>query len=75
MMTPIEQLQAKRRALGWSYQEVAERAGMHTPNVSRILKGEVDPKLSTAELLARAVGLKLTCTRGVAPRHKKRSPR
>jgi transcriptional regulator with XRE-family HTH domain len=74
-MTPIEQVQAKRRSLGWTYQDVADRAGMHAPNVSRILKGEVDPKLSTAEALARAVGLKLNCTRGIAPPGKPRKPR
>ena len=74
-MTPIEQVQAKRRSLGWTYRDVADRAGMHAPNVSRILKGEVDPKLSTAESLARAVGLKLTCARGVAPRNSGRGRR
>lgn len=42
-----------------SQAEVAGAAGMAQPNLARILSGKFDPKLSTVERLARALGVKV----------------
>lgn len=42
-----------------SQAEVALAAGMAQPNLARILSGKFDPKLSTVERLARALGVEV----------------
>lgn len=42
-----------------SQSEVAAAAGMMQPAISRILSGKFDPKLSTVERLAEALGCKV----------------
>ncbi len=39
--------------------EIAEKAGMMRPAFARILSGKFDPKLSTVETLATALGCKV----------------
>ena len=51
-------LRAERKRLGLTQEQVAERSGVHSTEVSRIEGGKRDPKVSTLERLARAVEVK-----------------
>lgn len=51
-------LRAARERLGLTQEEVAQRSGVHSTEVSRIEAGKRDPKVSTLERLARAVEVK-----------------
>ncbi len=51
-------LREARRRLGLTQEQVAERSGVHSTEVSRIEGGKRDPKVSTLERLARAVEVK-----------------
>jgi transcriptional regulator with XRE-family HTH domain len=51
-------LREARKRLGLTQEQVAERSGVHSTEVSRIEGGKRDPKVSTLERLARAVELK-----------------
>ncbi|MEX0973253.1 MAG: helix-turn-helix transcriptional regulator [Solirubrobacterales bacterium] len=48
-------LRQARERLGLTQEQVAERSGVHSTEVSRIEGGKRDPKISTLERLARAV--------------------
>jgi transcriptional regulator with XRE-family HTH domain len=48
-------LREARKKLGLTQEQVAERSGVHTTEVSRIEAGKRDPKVSTLERLAKAV--------------------
>jgi transcriptional regulator with XRE-family HTH domain len=48
-------LRAARKKLGLTQEEVAERSGVQAGEVSRIERGQRDPKVSTLERLAAAV--------------------
>jgi transcriptional regulator with XRE-family HTH domain len=48
-------LRAARKKLGLSQEQVAERSGVHSTEVSRIEAGRRDPRVSTVERLAAAV--------------------
>jgi transcriptional regulator with XRE-family HTH domain len=50
-------LRRARNQLGLTQEEVAERSGVHATEVSRIEGGKRDPKVSTVERLAKAVGV------------------
>jgi transcriptional regulator with XRE-family HTH domain len=50
-------LRHARNRLGLTQEEVAERSGVHATEVSRIEGGKRDPKVSTVERLAKAVGV------------------
>ena len=52
-------LSQRRRLLGLTQMEVAERAGLTQPNVARIEKGEMVPRLDTLCKMARALDMKL----------------
>lgn len=53
-------LEKIRKLMGEKSQsEVAASAGMAQPNLARILSGKFDPKLSTVERLAGALGCKV----------------
>ena len=54
----------RRRQLGISIAELSRRSGVPRPNISRIERGLVDPRLSTIERLLAALTLRLA----VAPR-------
>ncbi len=49
-------LAEKRKAVGISQRELARRAGTSQPAIARLERGEVDPKLSTLERFAAAIG-------------------
>lgn len=51
-------LRAARERLGLTQEEVAQRSGVHSTEVSRIEAGKRDPKVSTLERLAKAVEVK-----------------
>jgi transcriptional regulator with XRE-family HTH domain len=52
-------LQARRAALGQSQAEVAKKAGTPQSNLSAIELGKVDPRLSSVQDIARALGMEL----------------
>lgn len=51
-------LRAARERLGLTQEEVAQRSGVHSTEVSRIEAGKRDPKVSTLKRLAKAVEVK-----------------
>ena len=55
----LRALAAERVARGLSQQLVAARMGTSQPALARLERGEVDPKLSTIERFAAAIGSKL----------------
>ena len=48
-------LREARKKLGLTQEQVAQRSGVHSTEVSRIEGGKRDPKISTLERLAKAV--------------------
>jgi transcriptional regulator with XRE-family HTH domain len=50
-------LRAVRLDLGLSQEEIAERSGVPQGEVSRIERGERDPRVSTVLQLAKAIGV------------------
>lgn len=52
-----EMLASRRRELGWSQQELAERAGMRREKVNRIESQRIDVGLSEISRLLEIVGL------------------
>jgi transcriptional regulator with XRE-family HTH domain len=57
-MSIVEDLERARKAAKLTQAELAERAGMNRMTVGRIEAG-LDPRLSTLQELARAMGLEL----------------
>jgi len=51
-------LREARERLGLTQEEVAQRSGVHSTEVSRIEAGKRDPRISTLYRLARAVEVK-----------------
>ncbi len=51
-------LREARLKLEMSQEQVSEESGVHATEVSRIEAGKRDPRVSTVERLARAVGLR-----------------
>ncbi len=51
-------LRDARERLGLTQEEVADRSGVHPTEVSRIEAGKRDPRVSTVERLAQALGVK-----------------
>lgn len=52
-----DNLRHARRAAGLSQVELAERAGVGAATIARIEAGGMDPRVSTLEKLARALGV------------------
>lgn len=48
-----------RRAAGWTQDQLASRAGLSRMTVQRTESGGIDPRLSTLQVMARALGLEL----------------
>jgi transcriptional regulator with XRE-family HTH domain len=48
-------LRRAREQAGLTQEQVAERSGVHSTEVSRIERGKRDPRVSTLERLAKAV--------------------
>lgn len=55
----IDELEKARKAVGWSQETLAERAGLSRMTVQRTESGQIDPRLSTLLEMARALGLEL----------------
>jgi len=55
----LDELVARRRAVGLSQGEVAERMGTSQPAVARLEAGQVDARVSTLQRYADAVGARL----------------
>ena len=54
--SPLAQL---RKAKGWSQQDLGIRAGLHGITISEIERGATNPKLSSLEAIAKALGVPL----------------
>lgn len=54
MITP-RQIRAARALLGWSQQELADKAIVSLNAVTRLERGEVDPRLSTITAVQKAL--------------------
>jgi predicted transcriptional regulator len=55
----VDELVARRRALGLSQTEIAARMGTSQPAVARLEAGGVDARMSTLQRYADAVGVRL----------------
>lgn len=55
----IERIAAERERQGFSYRELADRAGLQYPKVHAILTGKGNPTLESINRLADALGLEL----------------
>jgi DNA-binding XRE family transcriptional regulator len=55
----LRTLAEKRAAAGISQRELARRMGTSQPAIARLERGEVDPKLSTLQRFAAAIGLEI----------------
>ena len=64
-MTVLEQLQQRRSQLGKTLQNLASLTAMSVPQVSNVLSGKVDSRLSTFEALADAMDASLV----LIPKH------
>jgi predicted transcriptional regulator len=64
-MTVFEQLQQRRGQLGKTLQNLASLTAMSVPQVSNVLSGKLDSRLSTFEALADAMDARLV----LIPKH------
>lgn len=55
-------LSQRRRMLGLTQEEVAERAGLTQANIARIEKAKMVPRIDTLYKIASALGLEITFT-------------
>ena len=58
----LRELAARRVELGLSQKNVAKLMGTTQPALARLERGEIDPKLSTLERYAEALGLSISLT-------------
>jgi predicted transcriptional regulator len=54
-MITARQIRAARALLGWSQQELADQAIVSLNAVTRLERGEVDPRVSTIEAVQKAL--------------------
>ena len=54
-----KRLRSRRRLLGLTQHETAQRSGLLQSNYSKIEQGKVDPRFSTLQDIARALSLEL----------------
>jgi predicted transcriptional regulator len=54
-MVTLREIQATRALLGWSQQQLADKAIVSLNAVTRLERGEVDPRLSTLTALQKAL--------------------
>ena len=64
-MTVFEQLHQRRHRLGKTLQSLGSLTGMSMPQVSNVLRGKVDSRISTCEALADAMDASLV----LIPKH------
>lgn len=57
---PIDRAAVLQLAADRPLAQIAAAAGIAAPNLTRILAGQVDPRLSTVERLAKALGVSVT---------------
>jgi transcriptional regulator with XRE-family HTH domain len=62
------EIERRRRRLGWTQVELAERVGTTQPVISRLECGAVEPTIGLLERVARATGEPLALTLGEDPR-------
>lgn len=55
-----EAVRFRRKAIGLTQEDLAERAGMQTAAVSRIERGDASPNLRTIERIAAALSLRVS---------------
>lgn len=60
---------ALRKAQGLSQKGLAERTGLSQQHVSAIESGRIDPRISTLEAIAHALGAQITVRAEAAPAH------
>lgn len=53
-------LRARREALGWSHETVAQRAGLHRSTVSRVEAKKINPTLYVLRSIADALDLRFS---------------
>ncbi len=63
----LSNLASLREAHGFSQQQVAVRMGTGQPAVARLESGAIDPKFSTLQKYAGAIGLRIELMDGAAP--------
>ena len=56
----VKRIRDLRRARRWSQEKLAEKAGLSRDAISRIERGDREPRLETLKLIAEALGLKLS---------------
>lgn len=56
----LERIRDLRLARGWSQEKLAEEAGLSRDAISRIERGDREPRLETLKLIAEALDLKLS---------------
>jgi len=54
-MVTLREIRAARALLGWSQQQLADKAIVSLNAVARLERGEVDPRLSTLTALQKAL--------------------
>ena len=59
MINLTQELETARKAVGLSQDELAERAGLSRMTVQRTESGQIDPRVSSLLVMARALGLDL----------------
>ena len=55
----ISELRERRHALGLTQEQVAKRSGVLQTNYSKVERGKTDPRFSTLQEIARALGLEV----------------
>jgi predicted transcriptional regulator len=55
----VTELQAARRAAGLNQDKLSTRSGLSRKTVNRLEIGAIDPRLSTLEVIARALGMEI----------------
>lgn len=71
--TVAAELEVLRRRGHVTQRELASRSGIHQAEVSRILSGRTQPRVGTAERLARALGAELRVVSSASGRTRRRS--
>ena len=59
MINLIQELEGARKAVGMTQQELAERAGLSRMTVQRTESGQIDPRISSLLVMAKALGMDL----------------
>ncbi|MBB3119793.1 helix-turn-helix domain-containing protein [Pseudoduganella violacea] len=59
MSNALSELTNARKAFGLTHDALAQRAGVSRMTVQRTEAGKIDPRLSTLQVLARALGMDL----------------